>query len=465
MNKLKFFLILSLLILSNCSDYKQLKTNKEPDLIIETPIPQEWQSSSQINQNVKIAENGWISEFDDPIIKYIAETVIANNQDLKVAANNLKAAEAAAEKAGADLNPSANLNIGNQQQGSFDNSNSNSTNAVAVDVAWEIDIWGKLSAASAQAESDYQASKAEFNYAQESLIAQAIKAYLLAIEAQQQKDISLATQKSYEKELKISKGFFEAGAKTSQDVAISEANLALAADNLIRIENGYFESIRSLELLLGEYPAGKFKIPSRLPKTPENIATGIPSNILENRPDLMAAEAKVASAFNATTIAKAAKLPTIALTSNLGGTSDDLNNLADPRNLFWNFAGNIITPLFDSGKLQNNVEIADSQQKAAIAEYQSAALNAFNDVETALNNEKTIRQSINLLKTNYEQSKIAYNIENSKFIQGSGSIFNVNQLNRAMILAESELVKAKRELLTQRINLYLALGIPAFKGE
>ena len=280
-----------------------------------------------------------------------------------------------------------------------------------------------------------------------------------------EKQISLDAKDSYEKDLEITQAFFEAGSKTEQDVSISKANLAAAEDNLAQSENGYKESLRSLELLLGQYPSGEYAIEDSFPFEPQIISAGVPSDILENRPDIRSAERQVASAFNATTMAKAAKLPSIALTSNIGGSSDDLNNLADPTNLFWNLAGNLLTPLFDSGALQDNVEIADSNQKAAIAAYQSAALNAFNDVETALSNENTTRKRIKLLEINYNQSELAYNFENSKYLQGIGNIMDVNQLNRNMILAKSDLVKAERDLLSARVNLYLALGIPAFTQE
>jgi NodT family efflux transporter outer membrane factor (OMF) lipoprotein len=463
-SKSAFIYLFIFIIFNNCSNYFQLKEHKYPDIRLTAPTPNNWQNQIQ-KENFNFITNGWIEEFNDPKITLIAKQALENNQDLAMSLSRLKAAEASAKIAGADLKPTANLNLNNKKTGDFDESNTINNVGASIDVSWEIDLWGRIEAGANSAREDYEASKADYIAAKESLIAQTIKAYLLAIDTLQQFEIAQETKKSFEKELQITEVFYELGEKSIQDVAIAKANLASSKETVLKYKNSHEESVRSLELLIGVYPAGKYSISSNFPVDPGPVPTGIPSDILENRPDIKAKERQIASAFNATKSAKAAKLPSIALTSNIGSSSDGLKNLNNPSNMFWNFAGNLLIPLFNDGTLQNNVIITESEQKAAIAEYKQAALTAFNEVETALNNEQSLRKRIELLNLNYEQSEIAYKIESDKYQLGEGNILDVSQLNRNLITSKAAIVTAERQILTEKINLYLALGIPAFNNQ
>jgi outer membrane protein, multidrug efflux system len=454
------FLFLTTALIS-CSSYLALKSNEAPTLKLQTPVPENWSSGADIDESVQVAPNGWIKEFNDAQIATVAAAVIANNQNLVIAAANVDAAAASARKAGAALKPSADLKLTDKTQASFDSSETKRSFGASVDISWELDVWGKLRASKAKAVSSLEASQADYAVAKESLLAQAVKSYLYAIEAYLQKEVSKKAKDSYEKDLKVIEAFYQAGSKTKQDVYIAKADFALSEADFVKAQNSYIEALRSLELLLGQYPAGKYAVAEVLPEEPRGMTAGVPADILEQRPDIRSSERQVAAAFNATQMAKAARLPSIALTSAVGSSSDDLRELSDPTNLFWNFAGNLLAPLFDGGKLAANVEIADSAQVAAVAAYQAAALNAFKEVETALGGEQSLRQRIELLKLNYEQAKLAYEFTSSKYLQGEGNILDVSQLKRNMIVAESDLISAKQDLLAERVNLYLALGVNA----
>jgi len=447
--------------ISGCNDYKQLHGSHYPDITLSTPVPHKWHNKTN-SDNVNIIQKGWVAEFNDANVSFVARQVLKKNQDIIIAANKLKSAEAAAEIAGASLKPSANVNLNNSNSGNFDNSDSSGKVGASVDISWELDLWGKIEADSDAALLDYQASKADFEAAQESLIAQAVKAYFLAIDSHQQYNVATSNRESYLQDLKITEVFYEMGEKTIQDVAIAKANLASASEAVIKARNAFDQSIRSLELLIGVYPGGQYEVPTTLPQSPGQIPAGIPADILENRPDIRAKERQIASAFNASKSAKAAKLPSIALTSNLGSTSNDLKTLNNPTNMFWNFAGNILVPLFNDGVLQNNVVIADSDQKIAIAEYQKAALNAFNDVESSLDYQQSLNARMTQLELNLDQSELALEVEDQKYKLGEGNILDISQLKRNVIASKSDLIAIEREILTEKVNLYLALGIPAF---
>ena len=300
--------------------------------------------------------------------------------------------------------------------------------------------------------------QADFYFARQSLAAQAAKGYFLAIETKQQQKFAQATHDNYKKSVEIAQAFFDEGGVSIQDVYLAKSELARSREVLEKAKNAHLQAIRSLQLLLGRYPSGQFKIAARLPALPKPVAAGIPSEILERRPDLFAAERLVASAFNQTTQAKAARLPRLALTASFGGASEALKNIVNPTNLFWNAAGNLLAPIFDGGRRKADVKIATAQQKEALANYKKEALEALADVENALSNESALFQRARALRAAYRQAKLAEEIAEAKYQQGEGQLLDVQQIKRNTISSNVQWLRLRQELISERVNLYLALG-------
>lgn len=463
MTRISFIFFLPIfLIISNCDAYRDYKNNKAPSLTLPAPAPQKWQSTPTDSSEIELLKTGWIQEFQDQKIVEIAKEIIKHNYDLKIAANNVIAAKASAEKAGSLLKPDAFFSFKNNNDGNFDQNNSNITNGVSLDISYEIDLWGKLAAIKDSATNTYEASKEDYIAMRESLITQGVKAYFLAIATYEQVNLNKEIVASFRKDLDIIEAFYQEGTKTLQDVYLAKTNLAKSEDDLEVAINAHKESIRSLEILLGQYPKGKYAIAKSLPNKPSPIQAGIPSDILEQRPDIRSAERDVAAAFSQTTIRKAARLPSISLTSSVGSNSDDLNLLSDPKSSFWNLASNLLVPLFDGGALKADVKISEANQLTAINNYQKAAYNAFNEVETALINIDTLNKRIKLLDLASTQAELAYEFAHSKYLQGKGNLLDVSEFKRSMYAAKADLINAKEDLLGQYTNLYLALGLKAF---
>lgn len=216
--------------------------------------------------------------------------------------------------------------------------------------------------------------------------------------------------------------------------------------------------MRSLQLLIGQYPSGKFEVAENLPALPTPAPVGLPSQLLERRPDLIAAERRVAAAFDRLTSAKAARLPRISLTGALGGSSDALSEIANSANIFWNLAGNLIAPIFDGGRRKADIEIATAEQEEVIAQYKKAALAALADVENALSNEQALLKRVKALQQAHEQALKAKKIADIRYQQGDGKLFDVFQIKRGTISANIDRLHAEQALISERVNLYLALG-------
>jgi len=346
--------------------------------------PDAWAAIVAKNADQHKTPAKWLESFNDPLLlKLIAEGK-ANNLDLQVAAGNMDIAWLLAKQSGAALKPTASLSLGTAQSSTANSGSSSGQANVGLQASWEIDVWGRLRAGVDAAHASAQAADADYTFAQHSLAANIATTYFIVIEAKQQADITQKNLGILTETMRITQVKYDNGMSSAQDVALNRANLASAKEQLITIEGSQRTATRALEVLLGRYPNAALEIPSVLPSLPAQPPAGIPSQILERRPDIVSAERQIARAFNATTQAKAARLPSFKLTADVGGTSSSLSDILSPSNVAWKLAGNLLAPIFDGGRRKIDVKIANVEQKQAIANYANSALAAFSEVENNL---------------------------------------------------------------------------------
>ncbi|MCX5689098.1 MAG: TolC family protein, partial [Planctomycetota bacterium] len=211
------------------------------------------------------------------------------------------------------------------------------------------------------------------------------------------------------------------------------------------------DSVRSLEVLLGRYPAAEVEVAAKLPPMPPAVPTGMPSELLERRPDVIAADRQVAAAFFRKGSAKAAKLPTFAISGNLG-------MMLNPAAAIWSIGGNLLAPIVDGGARQADVEIAEGQQKQALGNYVRTGLNGFKEVETAMANETVLASREQELTTAAERYGKARTSAEVSYKEGVMSLIDLNNIQTQESSTRSELLKVQSERLRQRLKLHLALG-------
>ena len=239
---------------------------------------------------------------------------------------------------------------------------------------------------------------------------------------------------------------------------MARASVGTYRDVLRQLEQGRDQAIRGLELLLGRYPAAAAAPSPQLPGVPGEIPAGLPSALLERRPDVIAAERRVAVAFNRVGEAKAARLPAIALTTSVRSISSDLFVLQDHSNPMWSVGANLLMPLFRGGALKTQVEIRTAEQKQAIAEYAQVGLRAFGEVESALAAEIAAREREQILTQVLSDSEQALGVVQTQFKVGSTDLRFVEQRQLALTSTRSALIRVQAEQRVQRVNLHLALG-------
>jgi NodT family efflux transporter outer membrane factor (OMF) lipoprotein len=417
--------------------------------------PTQWQMAAESGA----VQAGWVETFNDASLTALVLEAQGNNRDLAAAAANVDRAWAFARQAGAALAPDVSIAAGAARTGSFDSSRSSASNlSLGAQVSWEADVWGRLRSGQRSAVASAQAVEADYRSAQESLAAATSKAYFSAIEANIQTEIARETVGILEETLRIVTVKHENGMASAQDLSLARSDLATARERLTTVEGSFRDAVRSLEALLGRYPGAELEVRETLPAVPPPPPAGLPSELLERRPDIVAAERRVAAAFNATNQARAARLPTISLTGDVGGASNSLSNLLSSDNTSWRVGTNLLAPIFDGGRLREGVRIATAEQEAALAAYGNAAITAFGELETNLDQGVVVQQRIVDLEEAAMEADNAFRIARLRYDEGEEDLLNVLTIQQRVISARSSLSSAERLLLEQRVNLSLALG-------
>jgi NodT family efflux transporter outer membrane factor (OMF) lipoprotein len=428
------------------------------------PTAETWQSTGTPGQ----VQDGWLATFGDPeLVEFVIEAQ-AHNPDLAAAAGRLLQASAAARQAGSLLYPELGLNAGAAKriqlggqtpqqllQGVGSESN---TLGVSLDLSWELDIWGKLRSGKRGQQALAQASVQDYRAARESLAGQVAKGRFQATLAKLQLDLNNEFVTNYTETLRVVQARFDAGSVSEQDLANARGDLATAQQSARSAATAYNDALRSLEILLGRYPAADLAAAQDLQATPPPVPAGLPSELLERRPDVLAAERRVAGAYQFSRQAQAARLPALALTSGVGGSSKALAELVDPRYVAANFAANLFQPLFDAGLRKARYDQARGVEAEALEIYRATALRAFQEVENILDSETSLAEQEDRLRAASGSYERARKIAEIRYKEGASDLTDVLVVQRQELQSKTTLLNVRASRLSQRVNLHLALG-------
>jgi NodT family efflux transporter outer membrane factor (OMF) lipoprotein len=401
-----------------------------------------------------VADNWLITFNDDRLAAAVAEA-LANNADLRVGATRVEQALLYAKLAGAKLYPSVDVLARGGGKMSGDNSG---LQGGLLTATWEIDLWGRVRYGRAAAAADAMSAQSDFEYARQSLAALVAKSWFLATEAALQAELARATIRDNEQLVRLAEERARVGVGSDEEVFVARASVGTYRDALRQIEFAREQALRALELLMGRYHAAAVDVAPQLPGQPGAVPGGLPSELLERRPDVVAAERRVAAAFNRVGEAKAARLPTIALTAGVSAISSDLFLLKERDNPVWNLGANLLAPIYKGGALKTQVEIRTAEQKQAVAAYAAVGLRAFGEVENALGAEIAAREREQILAQTLTDNRRAYEVVQTQFKVGSTDLRFVTQRQLALNSTQAALIRVQAEQRVQRVNLHLALG-------
>jgi NodT family efflux transporter outer membrane factor (OMF) lipoprotein len=242
------------------------------------------------------------------------------------------------------------------------------------------------------------------------------------------------------------------------EVVTARLSIETYRDAQRQIDLALTQALRSLELLVGRYPSAALEPASTLGVLPGSVPAGLPSDLLERRPDVRAAEQRVSAAFNRMQEAEAARLPTFSLSGSISDLSSDLFVLLDGDSPSWSIGGSVFAPLFQGGALAAAVDVRSAEQQEAMANYVQTALAAFGDVEDALASELALEDRELILNAALRDAERALEIAETRYRVGVGDLRQVQEQQLSAYATRTNLLRVQSERRLQRVNLHLALG-------
>ena len=412
------------------------------------------------------APQAWLDDFDAPELEALIAEAMANNAELERVTAVLGQSIAEARISGADLMPSANLGLNGARQ-QINTFGPSSTGGVifenydlAPNLSWEIDLWGRLRNLTSAALAQVEANQAELQAAQLSLAAQVTKSWFNLVEARQQVEEAERTAAAYRENLKTLESRFKRGLAGGLDLRRTRTLAASSEADVATRKRALDAATRNLEILLGRYPDSSLTSGASLPELPEAIPAGLPAELIQRRPDLIAAERRLAAADKDVLAKKKDLLPRISLTASGGTASRQFDDLLDSDFSVWSLAGNLSQPIFQGGRILANIDRSASIADQARAGYRNAALRAFLEVETTLAAEAYLKSEYTHLALAAEEATEAERLAWDRYRNGTSAFLDVLDAQRTAAAARGRVINARNLLLQNRIDLYLALGGP-----
>ncbi|MCW5551395.1 MAG: efflux transporter outer membrane subunit [Verrucomicrobiae bacterium] len=439
----------------------RVEIHEQSDSLTNLTLTNSWKAAPVSSS---VIQDNWLATFGDAQLDALVAEAIANNPDLRVASLKVTQASEYVELAKAALRPAVNLfGTGGLNMGGGDVSSA--LQGVSLGASWEPDLWGRMRYGRNATEATYASVWADFEFARQSLAANTAKSWFAASETWQQQQIAGDMVKAAEELVTLARQRQNVGPGNEQEVVLARASLGNFQDSARQVRLAHQQTLRALELLLGRYPAAELTARHDLSKLPGDLPAGLPIEMLERRPDMVAAERRVAAAFNRVGEAKAAQLPRLILNANVAAINSDILQLqSDFENPTGGAGAKLMAPVYQGGALKTQVRIRTLEQKEAIAQYARMALRALGDVENTLAASQALAEREKVLREVLTDNTRALALAQTSYRVGSGDLRAVQQQQLNVHAARLALLRVQSEQLAQRANLHLALG-GSFEGQ
>ena len=448
---LLFLLPALVLLLDSCSIYTNYQRPESlPTDSLYRDLPQE-------NDTASIATLSWRELFTDPQLVQWIELGLEQNTDLQTARLRVEQAEATLMTSKLSFLPSVSLNPEGTLS-SYDGAKTSKTYSLGASASWEIDIFGSLRNAKKGSRAALEQSRAYQQAVQSQLIATIADTYYSLLMLDEQLAITRRTAKSWQETVQSLQALMRAGEQNQAAVAQAEASRLTAEQSVLSLEKQIKELENSLSTLVGIVPQAIERGKLSEAVFSEQLSVGIPLQLLGKRPDVRQAEYALAEAFYATNQARSAFYPQITLSGSAGWTNNSGAAIVNPGNWLLQAVGSLTQPLFNKGKNIANLRIAKAQQEEALLAFQQSLLDAGAEVNNALTQWQTARQSLTLDEEKIEQLETA--LRSTRLLMQHGNTNYLEVLTAQQTLLDARLTKVsdRYEEIQGVINLYHALG-------
>lgn len=431
-------------------------------------IPQKFEQASSDQTGAYIPQDRWWKVFNDPELDRIVEKVAQKNPDIHRAAASVMEVLAYMRQTQASQYPEVNLNaeVSRQQQlmrnpanGEWE-STITETRSLSLPASFEIDLWGRLARMTEAAQADLLTAEENRRTVVQSMIAETVTRYLEIRSLEQRIAITRELIDSYRKHLEVIDSRYQRGLTSMLDVRQARRMLAQAESKLPSLVLSLGQTRQVLTILQGEYPKADSPVPykvqtfQQLPPVP----VGLPSELLNRRPDILAAEARLKAASAGIGVAKAGRLPIISLTGNFGYASNSLKNMFTPESQLWQLAAQGVQPVFNAGKLSAIQRAAEARYQEELAAYSKTVLNAFFEIESALLTRQQQMERRKRLLRFYNEAEATLTTAMDRYQRGLIDYLNVLDARQALNQAELDMVESEQAIYTNQVRLHRALG-------
>ncbi len=452
-------LLLPALLLAGCvnlaPDYQQPQA----------PIPQQWPASAELGS--ASAQIGWQAFFLDARLKQVIEQTLANNRDLRVAALNVEKARALYRVQRAEQLPT--LNAGgsgthSRTPASLSGTGSASTThqySAALGLSgYELDLFGRIRNLSDAALEDYLALEETRRSTQISLLAEVANAWLTLAADRDLLKLAEDTLTSQQASYELQQRSHALGNTSGLTLAQAQTTVESARVDVAAYQSQVQQDLNALNLLAGSQLAEEL-LPGGLSENSAellDVPAGLPSSLLQQRPDVLAAEHGLKSANADIGAARAAFFPSISLTASAGSSSAALSGLFTGGSGAWNFAPSISLPIFDAGSNRANLQAAESERDIQLATYEKTLQSAFREVADVLAERGTLRQRMDAQRALTEATARSQNLADALYRNGASSYLDALDAQRELYAAQQNLISLQLTEQSNRIALYRVLG-------
>jgi len=403
----------------------------------------------------------WWELFNDPELNTLIKTALAQNTDVRIAARRIDQSRAVLGVSRANQLPVIGYE-GGVATGNFNGtqkSGDRSDNMFAsANLYWELDFWGKYQSLNEAAKADLLASEYGKRAVEIAIISEIARAYFLLLDYKERLAIAERTLESRKLTTQLFALRYEKGIIPELDLNQAQIQEALAALSIPEYQRAMAQTNNALQILLGRPPQAFITANTLInQQVPPEIPTGIPSSILERRPDILLAEQGIVAQNAYISYAQALRLPAFSLTGMLGSAGADLTAFTTG-GLGWSAAGGFLGPIFNFGKNKKRVDIERYKTEEVIIQYESVVLQAFREVEDALIEVDTYRQQLEINENQLAVAQNANRLSRERYDAGVTSYLEVLDTERTLFNVEIELTFTRQAYLSSYVKLYKALG-------
>ena len=432
-------------------------------------LPDAWRAGTA---DAGTVQDGWWKGFGDPALDTLVTAALDHNRDLAKAIANVDEARAQLGLARANQMPRLDAQGSTERQRVSLNAFNSFTQETRIQdlhsaagaLSYEVDLWGRYRRATEAARAQLLSTVAARDTVRLALTAQVARTYFDLLAYDQQLQVARDTLASRESTQELRKVRFELGLTSELDYRQAIAEAAAARSTVHTLQYNVAASEAALGVLTGRSPreivtgtVDRGLAVDAVP-VPPTVPAGLPSALLERRPDIVQAEQQLAAASANIGVAKAAYFPSISLTGLLGYESSDLTRLFTGPSGTWRYAGSVTMPIFDFGRVKAGVEAAEARQRAALAGYEKAVQDAFREAQDALVANRKARGVVEAQTTQVTALRRSLHLARLRYDNGYSSYLEVLDAERSLFEVEISLASAQRDQLVAVVEVYRALG-------